>query len=486
MKLSIFNTLRAAAYAVAAGLFVTAAVGCDPSSSNDKSLSVSDRSVILDGEGGSQKISVSANGVSWIATAADSWVKVTPQSGTGDSFVVVSAEANNTAEMRTSSITFEAPGVSPVVVSVLQSEGSGSSVSGSGYEVKSVMFAYYGDGLNTGGKLANVAVCLFNQVPNETTGKFQSYPLKVVELVTSVPFSDNYEAACKSVLGHSYKTSKTDKEYTINIANSYYANMISESNTDEKAVVSAELTVSEFNQSNGTFKVSYNVTFDDKSTMSGVFESDKVFLADYSKAADSTLESDYNPVLTSAEATFYSITDPDDGSAVTDCALAVVELSGSASGGKDVVSLGLYTDYADLSTLDLSGTYPCLGDNAKSYKEALNTFVPGELRSAGNGQVYPIPTIYYLLTSKGILTYAVPHSGSVVFAKSGENYDVTLNLKDGNGYAISGKYTLKIPATVGKLGTSSASPYSVKVADFARKSNIGVAKLPSVKLERLF
>lgn len=93
------------------------------------------------------------------------------------------------------------------------------------------MFAYYGDGLNTGGKLANVAVCLFNQVPNETTGKFQSYPLKVVELVTSVPFSDNYETACKSVLGHSYKTSKTDKEYTINIANSYYANMISESNT---------------------------------------------------------------------------------------------------------------------------------------------------------------------------------------------------------------------------------------------------------------
>lgn len=306
MKLSIFNTLRAAAYAVAAGLFVTAAVGCDPSSSNDKSLSVSDRSVILDGEGGSQKISVSANGVSWIATAADSWVKVTPQSGTGDSFVVVSAEANNTAEMRTSSITFEAPGVSPVVVSVLQNEGSGSSVSGSGYEVKSVMFAYYGDGLNTGGKLANVAVCLFNQVPNETTGKFQSYPLKVVELVTSVPFSDNYETACKSVLGHSYKTSKTDKEYTINIANSYYANMISESNTDEKAVVSAELTVSEF-QSNGTVKVSYNVTFDDKSTMSGVFESDKVFLADYSKAADSTLESDINPVFTSATATIYEL-----------------------------------------------------------------------------------------------------------------------------------------------------------------------------------
>lgn len=486
MKLSIFNTLRAAAYAVAAGLFVTAAVGCNSSSSNDKSLSVSDKSVILDGEGGSQKISVSANGVSWIATAADSWVKVTPQSGTGDSFVVVSAEANNTAEMRTSSITFEAPGVSPVVVSVLQNEGSGSSVSGSGYEVKSVMFAYYGDRLNTGGRLANVAVCLFNQAPDQSTGKFQSYPLKVVELVTSVPFSDDYKTACESVLGHSYKTSTTDKEYTINIANSYYANLISETNTDEKAVVSAELTVSEFNQSNGILKVSYNVTFDDKSTMSGVFESDKVFLADYSKAADSTLESDINPVFTSATATFYSITDPDDGSAVTDCALAVVELSGSASGGKDVVSLGLYTDYADLSTLDLSGTYPCLGDNAKSYKEALNTFVPGELQSAGNGQVYPIPTIYYLLTSKGILTYAVPHSGSVVFAKSGENYDVTLNLKDGNGYAISGKYTLKIPASVGKLGKSSASPYSVKVADFARKSNIGVAKLPSVKLERLF
>lgn len=486
MKLSIFNTLRAAAYAVAAGLLVTAAVGCESSSSNDKSLSVSDKSVILDGEGGSQKISVSANGVSWIATAADSWVKLTPQSGTGDSFVVVSADANNTAEMRTSSITFEAPGVSPVVVSVLQNEGSGSSVSGSGYEVKSVMFAYYGDRLNTGGRLANVAVCLFNQAPDQSTGKFQSYPLKVVELVTSVPFSDDYKTACESVLGHSYKTSTTDKEYTINIENSYYANLISETNTDEKAVVSAELTVSEFNQSNGILKVSYNVTFDDKSTMSGVFESNKVFLADYSKAADSTLESDYNPVLTSAEATFYSITDPDDGSAVTDCALAVVELSGSASGGKDVVSLGLYTDYADLSTLDLSGTYPCLGDNAKSYKEALNTFVPGELKSAGNGQVYPIPTIYYLLTSKGILTYAVPHSGSVVFAKSGENYDVTLNLKDGNGYAISGKYTLKIPATVGKLGTSSASPYSVKVADFARKSNIGVAKLPSVKFERLF
>lgn len=479
MKLSIFNTLRAAAYAVAAGLFVTAAVGCESSSSNDKSLSVSDKSVILDGEGGSQKISVSANGVSWIATAADSWVKVTPQSGTGDSFVVVSAEANNTAEMRTSSITFEAPGVSPVVVSVLQNEGSGSSVSGSGFEVKSVMLAYYGDGLNTGGKLANVAVCLFNQVPDEKTGKFQSYPLKVVELVTSVPFSDDYETACKSVLGHSYKTSKTDKEYTINIANSYYANLISETNTDEKAVVSAELTVSEFNQSNGILKVSYNVTFDDKSTMSGVFESDKVFLVDYSKAADSTLDSDINPVLTSAKATFYELEN------VKECALAIVNFTGPTSDGQDVLALGIYTDYADLTTLDLSGTYTCLADDADKVP---NTFIPGALEDTGDGdgRVRLIPTIYYHNTSKGITAYAVPHSGSVVFAKSGEKYDVTFNFKDGNGFAISGKYTLEIPAAVKKANTSSASPYSVKVADFARKSNIGVAKLPSVKFERLF
>lgn len=476
MKLSIFNTLRAAAYAVAAGLFVTAAVGCESSSSNDKSLSVSDKSVILDGEGGSQKISVSANGVSWIATAADSWVKLTPQSGTGDSFVVVSAEANNTAEMRTSSITFEAPGVSPVVVSVLQNEGSGSSVSGSGYEVKSVMLAYYGDGLNTGGKLANVAVCLFNQVPDEKTGKFQSYPLKVVELVTSVPFSDNYETACKSVLGHSYKTSTTDKEYTINIANSYYANMISESNTDEKNVVSAELTVSEFNQSNGILKVSYNVTFDDKSTMSGVFESDKVFLADYSKASDSTLESDINPVFTSATATFHEL------EKVKECALALVDFTGPTSDGQDVLALGIYTDYADLTTLDLSGTYTCIADDADLVP---NTFVPGSLQDTDDGRVRLIPTIYYHRTSKGVTAYAVPHSGSVVFAKSGEKYDVTFNFKDGNGFAISGKCTVSINVSVGKLGKSSASPYSVKVADFARKSNIGVAKLPSVKLERL-
>lgn len=475
MKLSIFNTLRAAAYAVAAGLFVTAAVGCESSSSNDKSLSVSDKSVILDGEGGSQKISVSANGVSWIATAADSWVKVTPQSGTGDSFVVVSAEANNTAEMRTSSITFEAPGVSPVVVSVLQSEGSGSSVSGSGYEVKSVMLAYYGDGLNTGGKLANVAVCLFNQVPDEKTGKFQSYPLKVVELVTSVPFSDNYETACKSVLGHSYKTSKTDKEYTINIANSYYANMISETNTDEKNVVSAELTVSEF-QSNGTVKVSYNVTFDDKSTMSGVFESDKVFLADYSKASDSTLESDISPVFTGATATIYALNN------VTECALALVDFTGPTSDGQDVLALGIYTDYADLTTLDLSGTYTCIADDADLVP---NTFIPGTLKDTDDGRVRLIPTIYYHNTSKGVTAYAVPHSGSIVFAKSGEKYDVTFNFKDGNGFAISGKCTVSINVSVGKLNTSSASPYSVKVADFARKSNIGVAKLPSVKLERL-
>lgn len=478
MKLSIFNTLRAAAYAVAAGLFVTAAVGCESSSSNDKSLSVSDKSVILDGEGGSQKISVSANGVSWIATAADSWVKVTPQSGTGDSFVVVSAEANNTAEMRTSSITFEAPGVSPVVVSVLQNEGSGSSVSGSGFEVKSVMFAYYGDGLNTGGKLANVAVCLFDQAPDQSTGKFQSYPLKVVELVTSVPFSDDYETACKSVLGHSYKTSTTDKEYTINIANSYYANMISETNTDEKAVVSAELTVSEFNQSNGIFKVSYNVTFDDKSTMSGVFESDKVFLVDYSKAADSTLDSDINPVFTSATATIYEL------EKVKECALALVDFTGPTSDGQDVLALGIYTDYADLTTLDLSGTYNCIADDADLVP---NTFIPGALKDTDDGKkVKLIPTIYYHRIPKGVTAFAVPHSGSVVFAKSGEKYDVTFNFKDGNGFAISGKCSISISVSVGKLGTSSASPYSVKVADFARKSNIGVAKLPSVKFERLF
>lgn len=290
-----------------------------------------------------------------------------------------------------------------------------------------------------------------------------------------MPFSDNYETACKSVLGHSYKTSTTDKEYTINIANSYYANIISESNTDEKAVVSAELTVSEFNQSNGTVKVSYNVTFDDKSTMSGVFESDKVFLADYSKAADSTLESDINPVFTSATATIYEL------EKVKECALALVDFTGPTSDGQDVLAVGIYTDYADLTTLDLSGTYPCIADNADLVP---NTFVPGALKDTDDGRVRLIPTIYYHSTSKGVTAYAVPHSGSVVFAKSGEKYDVTFNFKDGNGFAISGKCTISISVSVGKLSTSSASPYSVKVADFARKSNIGVAKLPSVKFER--
>ena len=107
------------------------------------------------------------------------------------------------------------------------------------------------------------------------------------------------------------------------------------------------------------------------------------------------------------------------------------------------------------------------------------------MQDTDDGRVRLIPTIYYHSTSKGVTAYAVPHSGSVVFAKSGEKYDVTFNFKDGNGFAISGKCTVSINVSVGKLNTSSASPYSVKVADFARKSDFGVAKLPSVKFERL-
>ena len=167
---------------------------------------------------------------------------------------------------------------------------------------------------------------------------------------------------------------------------------------------------------------------------------------------------------------------------VKECALALVDFTGPTSDGQDVLALGIYTDYADLTTLDLSGTYNCIADNADLVP---NTFVPGALKDTDDGRVRLIPTIYYHNTSKGVTAYAVPHSGSVVFAKSGEKYDVTFNFKDGNGFAISGKCTVSISASAGKLGTSSASPYSVKVADFARKSNIGFAKLPSVKFERL-
>ena len=85
-------------------------------------LTVSSNTVNIVKEGTASSITVTSN-VAWSAVAADSWVTVTPSSGTGNGSFTVSATAN-TGAARTSKITISGAGVSNNEISISQADGT--------------------------------------------------------------------------------------------------------------------------------------------------------------------------------------------------------------------------------------------------------------------------------------------------------------------------------------------------------------------------
>ena len=67
-------------------------------------LTVSPKTVELPGKGTGVTVNVSAN-TAWTVSASASWVTVSPTSGTGNAVITISGTANNTADIRTATVT---------------------------------------------------------------------------------------------------------------------------------------------------------------------------------------------------------------------------------------------------------------------------------------------------------------------------------------------------------------------------------------------
>lgn len=464
MKLKIFNFFRAAAVFVAAGVLAAAAVACSSSNDSEKaSLTVKETSVVFDGEGGSSDLTVESTGVTWKASASESWLTLSPSNGTGNSYVTVTAAANETGSARTAYVTISAPGVDEVKISVFQQEKEGPAPVE--FDCQSALFGYFGDAFGTNKQLATIGVYLFNKAFT-SDGKIQ-VPFDQLFLVLNVPYAD-YQTAIQSVSGKEFKSSATNAAYTINLSESVFGTYVDNSGEaqNEKNVTKATFSLT---VGNNTITIKYDVTFEDGSVLSGSYSGDEVYMQDMTDDEDTsstTLEGDYSPVLTSAQVQFTGITG-NDGAQITDCGAAIVQFTGTTAAGKtDVLAMLLYVDYADLTSKDLSGTYPVLPSTAETYAQALNTFGPGEVEPQKDNTVKLYPSLYYSINNNKLEGYAVPEDGTISFEKAGSQYKVTVALKDGAKHNISGTYTLNITEAKSTASVSSADAFAVKVASF--------------------
>lgn len=485
MKSTLFNAFRNVAYAVTFGILALAAVGCGSSEKGkDKSLTVSEKSVILDAEGGSQKLLVSAEGLSWIASASDSWVKVTPESGTGDSYMVIAAESNPSADVRTATVTIEAPGVSPVSIVVLQNEGSSATAT---FDPQAVMFTYYGDYFETGNKTAAVVMNILNK---DLDSNYQlSYPYSFIQLVLNVPYSSDYQTAITSALGHTYTTGSSYAEYTIDLETSAYATLNSSSTSDAVTVNVKTATVRVSSASNtGSLTVTYDVKLEDGTSLVGSYSGTSVYAGDNTSSSDdyeeTTLTGDVAPEFTSAEAVIYFNIPPESGTIVKDFALCELRLDSKVSGStKENLTASLYMEYSAASAKELSeGTYSLAPSEPQSWADYKYSFDAGSIEDN-----YFYPTYYTQMEQESGTwyigeTYALISDGKIVISKSGNNYKFEINLTDAEGHKVTSTCTLPVSITVKNLENVTSA---VSRASFNRVSRSDVLMNSATTYARL-
>ncbi len=481
MKSTFFNALRSVAYIVTFGILAIATTGCSSSEKGkDKSLSVSEKSVILDAEGGSQKVLISAEGLNWIASSSDSWVKVTPESGTGDSYLMISADANPSADIRTAVVTIEAPGVKGVSITVLQNEGSGSDVST--FDAQAVMLSYFGDYFDTGSKTCAVVMNILSKDLNSDYSI--DYPYSSIQLVLNVPYSSDYTTAVASVFGHSFSGSSTYGEYTIDLQTSAFGTAKGSSSSDitSVAVTSATVTVSSMTSS-GSATVSFDVKLSDGTSLSGTYSGTSIYYGDSTGSDDTTLTDDVTPAIASASATIYYNLSVDD-EIIKDFSLCYLTLESRASNStKERIAIALYMEYSAASNKELSaGTYKVAPDEAESWSDFLYTFDKGEIDDN-----YFYPTFYAQMVSENGgwavgETYALVTDGTVVISKSDNAYDLDINLKDSQGHKITYKGTISVQISTRNSSSSTSSVQSATARkithnDFRIKPSVGFTKI---------
>lgn len=467
MKSTFFNALRNVAYIVTFGILAIATTGCNSSEKGkDKTLSVSDKSVIIDAEGGSQKILVSAEGLNWIASPSDSWVKVTPESGTGDSYLMITADANPSADIRTAVVTIEAPGVKGVSITVLQNEGKGGD--SSTFDPQAVMLTYFGDFFETSSK---TCVVVMNVLSKDLNSDYQiEYPYTSIQLVLNVPYASDYQTAISSVFGHTFTGSSNYGEYTIDLKTSAFGTAKSGSDVTSTAVSSATVTISSPSSSSSSVTVSYDVKLSDGSSLSGSYSGSSVYSGDNSGSDDTTLTGDVSPEIASASATiYYNI--PISGEVIKDFSLCDLTLEGNATSNKtkEAIAVSLYMEYNAASNKELSvGTYTVAPSDAESWSDFKYTFDAGAIE---NNSFYPSYYAQMIYESNDWYigdTYALVTDGTIVISKSDDKYSFDVNFTDSKGNKITYNGTLSVPITVKNASSSTSSVLSAAAKKIER------------------
>lgn len=484
MKSTFFNALRSVAYIVTFGILAVATTGCNSSEKGkDKTLSVSDKSVIIDAEGGSQKVLVSAEGLNWIASASDSWVKVTPESGTGDSYLMITADANPSADIRTAVVTIEAPGVKGVSITVLQNEGKGGD--SSTFDPQAVMLTYYGDFFETSSK---TCVVVMNILSKDLNSDYQiEYPYTAIQLVLNVPYSDDYQTAISSVFGHTFTGSSNYGEYTIDLETSAFGNAKSGTETSATAISSATVTVSSLSSTSANVTVSYDVKLEDGSSLSGSYTGSSVYFGDNSGSDDTTLTGDVRPEITSASATIYYNL-PVSGEVIKDFSLCDLTLEGNVTSNKtkEAIAVSLYMEYNAASNKELSvGTYTVAPSDAESWSDFKYTFDAGEIEDNSFYPSYYAQMVYESNDWYISDTYALVTDGTIVISKSDDKYSFDVNFTDSKGNKITYNGTLSVPITVRNANSSTKSISSVLSASAKKIERNDFRINPAVKFTKI-
>lgn len=490
MKRNLLDSLRYVAFAVAAGIASLAAVSCDKENSKESPadvLKVTPSSVNFDGKQSSQTVEVNTKGLSWTATPKDSWVTVSPASGTGAATVTITVAENPNEADRFSSVTFKSENTVNVVVfqsaKVVVPEPEPKPEEPAKAQNKTMNYAqavYLGDAFQSKGQCDVVILTLIDK---EVSAKGEvELPYDNVSFVIALPPAADVNAAINSMIGKTYegcnKGAVELNKYVYDFSSYSFVYGTAETDRYEYGMTGGKVTVG--TTEDKKLKVDFEVTLAGDRTYKGTYTgtlsvADKSGNGGGEDASNWTsLTADYSPAVTKASAQVSEFIN-DKGAVVTkDCGIAYVSLEGNNSAGEqDILTLALYIDYSDVTGKDLSGTYtyPCAPE---TYADLLNTFGPGKAEFEGNN-VKLYPSILYSVKNGNSLTrFAVPEKGQVTLTKGeGNNYKIELALKDRLDHAISGTYNLSMPVTdLGKASVSSArTPYVVKMANFTKPFN---------------
>lgn len=491
MKRNLLDSLRYVAFAVAAGIASLAAVSCDKENSKESPadvLKVTPSSVNFDGKQSSQTVEVNTKGLSWTATPKDSWVTVSPASGTGAATVTITVSENPNEADRFSSVTFSSENTVNVVVfqsaKVVEPEPEPKPEEPAKAQDKTMKFAlatYLGDAFQSGGQ-CNVVILTLTDKEVSAEGQVE-LPYDDVSFVIALPPASDVNSAINNLIGKTYEGCNKGKvelnKYVYDFSSYSFVYGTAETDRYEYGMTGGKVIVG--TTEDKQLKVDFEVTLAGDRTYKGTYTG-TLSVADQSQSGGgedaskwTSLTADYSPTVTTASAQVSELIN-DKGALVTkDCGIAYVSLEGNNSAGeKDILTLALYIDYSDVTGKDLSGTYPCAPADAKSYADLLNTFGPGEAEFQGNN-VKLYPSILYSIKNGNKLTrFAVPEKGQVTLTKGeGNNYKIELALKDRLNHAISGTYNLSMPVT--DLSTASVSSaralYTVKMANFTKPFN---------------